>query len=136
MAPNRGRKAVWVVLAEVDSVIVGFSLEQPTGAQPVRALIGECHLDGSYHLKLVLQPIASLSLIRRGLLGVGDHRPSGVAEVASAFRKLNALMCDVLQGSLKCLMGSFLWRIDDESFWSWGISILAFRNVHDRDPLV
>lgn len=137
MVPNSCRKAQSVVrLAEMASVIMCFSLEQSTGAQPVYALICELHLDGLHPLEFFFRPIASLSLIRKGLSGLGGHRPSDVAEVASALRKLDAPMCGVLEGGLKCLVGSFLWRLDDDPFWKCGISILAFKNVHHRNQLV
>lgn len=102
----------------------------------MHALIWELHLDGLYRLEFVLRPIASLSLLRKGLLGVGGHRPSDVTEVASALLKLDGPMFEVLQGGVKCLMGILLWRIDDDPFWKCGISILAFKNVDHRNPLV
>lgn len=137
MVPNPCRKAQSVVLlADVVSVIVCFSLEQSKGAQPEYALICELHLDGLYPLEFFFRLIASLSLIRKGLLGLEGHRPSDVAEVASALRELDAPMCEVLEGGLKCLVGFFLWRMDDDPFWKCGISILAFKNVHHRNQLV
>lgn len=139
MVPNLCRKALPVVLlVEMVSVIVWFSLEESIGAWPVHVLICELHLDGLYRLEFVFRPIAPPSLIRKGLLGLGlgDHRPSNLAEAASALQKLDAPMCQVLQGGLRCVMGLFLWRIDDDPFWKCGISILAFKNVHHRDPLI
>lgn len=129
LVSNPSCKALSVaLLAEVASVIVCFALEQSTSAQPVRALICELHLDGLYRLEFVFQLIASLSLIRKGLSGLGDHhRLSDVAKVASTLRKLDASMCEVLQWGLKCLMALLLWSIDDDPFWRCGISFSSSR---------
>lgn len=130
MVSNLSRKALSVVLlAGMVSVIACFSLEQSTSAQLMHALICEL-LDGFDRVEFVFRPIASESLIRKGLSGLEGHRLSdvaAVAAVASALRKLDALMCEVFQGGLKCLMGLYLWDIEDDPFWSCGISTLAFK---------
>lgn len=113
------------------SVIECFSLKQSTSAQLVHALICEL-LGGLDRLEFVFRPIASESLIRKGLSGLGGHRLSDVAGVASALRKLDALMWEVFQGGLKCLMGLSLWGFDDDPFWRCGISTLAFKkNINE-----
>lgn len=127
MVSNLSRKALSVVLlAGMVSAIACFSLEQSTSAQLMHALICEL-LEGFDRLEFVFRPIASKSLIRKGLSGVEGHRLSDVAAVASALRKLDALMCEVFQGGLKCLIGLYLWDIEDDPFWRCGISTPAFK---------
>ena len=121
MVPNPSRKALSaVLLAGMVSVVACFCLEQSASAQLVHALICEL-LDGLDRLEYVFRPIVSLSLIRKGRSGLGDHRLSDVAGVASALRKLDALMCEVFQGGSKCLLGLFLWGIDDDQYWRFAL---------------
>lgn len=124
MVPNPSRKALSVVLlAGMVSVVACFC------AQLVHALICEL-LDGLGRLEFVYRLIASLSLIRKGRSGLGGHRPSDVAGVASALRKPDALMCEVFQGGSKCLMGLFLLGIDDDQFWRFALELLRSRKYH------